>query len=277
MLSAPAALLSAMVTLIRQVAGATSRLAARGATTPPLPSPPSSSARNADRVQAARTEADTDRLLIRRFNEGDESAFVEIVGRYRERIEGLAGRFLRNHADAEEIAQDTFIRAHRGLGRFRGEASLATWLHRIAVNLARNRYWYFFRRRKHMTLSLDCPLGVEKNGGTFADLVASEEAGPMRQAAAEEFIALVAGCMNQLETGHREILVLRNQLHHSYDEIARELGINEGTVKSRIARARGKLRDLMIEVCPEFSPETWEGDWFEPVRSSALVGARTAA
>lgn len=265
-----------MVTLTRQVAGATPRLARRGATTQRPPCTPNSSAGHADRVQAARTEADIDRLLIRRFNRGDESAFVEIVGRYRGRIQALAGRFLRNDADAEEVAQDTFVRAYRGLVRFRGESSLATWLHRIAVNLARNRYWYFFRRRKHLTLSLDCPLGTETNG-TFADLVASEEAGPLRQTVSEEFVTLVAGCMEQLDAGHRDILILRNQLHRSYDEIAGSLGINEGTVKSRIARARGKLRDLMIEACPEFSSETSTCDWFEPVRSSALVGARTAA
>src|SRR5438105_1019557 len=122
------------------------------------------------RAKAARSEAAIDGELIRRFNSGDEGAFAEIVARYREKILALAERFLRNHADAEEIAQDTFIRAHRGLATFRGDSSLATWLHRIAVNLARNRYWYFYRRRRHMTLSLDCPLNPESSGsGTFSD------------------------------------------------------------------------------------------------------------
>lgn len=265
-----------MVTLTRQVADTTSRFAGHAATTPARPSGPDSATGNVERVQAARSEAATDRLLIGRFNAGDESAFTEIVGRYRARIQALAGRFLRNNADAEEIAQDTFVRAYRGLARFRGESSLATWLHRIAVNLARNRYWYFFRRRKHLTLSLDCPIGTDTNG-TFADLVASEEAGPSRQAASEEFVTLVADCMTQLDAGHREILVMRNQLHRPYDEIASALGINVGTVKSRIARARGKLRDLMIEACPEFSAEAAAREWFEPVRSSALAGAKAAA
>lgn len=266
-----------MVTLIRQFAGAASGSAGCDATAPASSSEPNTSPTGkADRVSTAQTEAATDRLLIQRFNQGDESAFAEIVDRYRERIEGLAARFLRNHADAEEIAQDTFVRAYRGLAQFRGDSSLATWLHRIAVNLARNRYWYFFRRRKHLTLSLDCPLGVETSG-TFADLVSSEEAGPMREAAAGEFVTLVAASMKQLAAGHREILVLRNQLHRSYDEIARALGINEGTVKSRIARARGKLRDLMIEACPEFSTNASTGGWFEPVRSGAVLGAKAAA
>src|SRR5512132_1613034 len=116
------------------------------------------SAERSARAAASHQEAAHDAELVRRFNAGDEAAFVEIMTRYREKIFSVALALLRNRADAEEIAQDTFIRAHRGLARFRGDSSLATWLHRIAVNLARNRYWYFFRRRRHATLSLDCAL-----------------------------------------------------------------------------------------------------------------------
>ena len=106
-------------------------------------------------------EAAHDALLVQRFNAGDDRAFVEIMERYREKMFAIAFAHLRNRTDAEEIAQDTFIWAHRALGRFRGDSSLATWLHRITVNLTRNRYWYFFRRRRHRTLSPDCPLGAE--------------------------------------------------------------------------------------------------------------------
>jgi RNA polymerase sigma-70 factor, ECF subfamily len=220
------------------------------------------------RTLNAQNEAATDRGLIRRFNGGEEVAFNEIVARYRDRIQALAGRFLRNHADAEEITQDTFVRAHRGLARFRGDASLATWLHRIAVNLARNRYWYFFRRRRHLTLSLDCPLSSETSG-TFSDLVATGEPSPARRAATDEFTAIVAVCMRQLDAGHRDILTLRNDLHRSYGEIARALGINEGTVKSRIARARQKLRQKMSDTCPEFANATCARDWLETARSNS--------
>src|SRR5471032_3103715 len=98
------------------------------------------------------TEATLDSQLVSRFNAGEESAFVEIMNRHKARIFAAAMALLRNHADAEEITQDTFVRAHRGFSKFRGDSSVATWLHRIAVNLARNRYWYFFRRRRHATL-----------------------------------------------------------------------------------------------------------------------------
>ena len=227
----------------------------------------------AERAAASRLEAEHDAALVARFNAGDESAFLEIMTRYREKIFGITFSLLRNRSDAEELTQDTFIRAHRGLARFRGDSSLATWLNRIAVNLARNRYWYFFRRRRHATLSLDCPLGDESDA-TFTDLVASEAPDPARSATSDEFSNLVAVCMEQLDPRHREILTLRNLLHRPYDEIAATLGINVGTVKSRIARARENLRALLAEACPEFAPAAEPSAWFEPARS---VGRLTLA
>lgn len=228
------------------------------------------SSERAARSAASAVEAARDAQLVQRFNGGEESAFVEIMSRYREKIFVITRSLLRNTADAEEITQDTFIRAHRGLARFRGDSSLATWLHRIAVNLARNRYWYFFRRRRHMTLALDCPLG-EDSSATFTDLVASDEADPARAASVEEFSSLIDVCMEKLPERHREILTLRNVLHRSYDEIAVKLGITVGTVKSRIARAREKIRELLAEMCPELATEAGLGEWFETKRNNGQL------
>jgi RNA polymerase sigma factor (sigma-70 family) len=125
----------------------------------------------------SRQEAQYDIKLVSRFNAGDEAAFVEIVKRYRGKMFSIALCHLRNHADAEEITQDTFIRAHRGLARFRGDSSLATWLHRIAFNLSRNRYKYYFCRRRHAMLSLDCAFS-DDNHATFSDLIASDARAP---------------------------------------------------------------------------------------------------
>lgn len=227
------------------------------------------------RAAVSKQEAAHDAELVRRCNGGDEAAFVEIMTRYREKIFSVALALLRNRADAEEIAQDTFIRAHRGLARFRGDSSLATWLHRIAVNLARNRYWYFYRRRRHATLSLDCALSDDSDA-TFADLVATDAPNPAREAATDEFSALISTCMEKLDARHREILTLRNLLNRSYDEIAQALGINVGTVKSRIARARGNLRVLLNEACPEFPPDSAPGDWFETARPSGRLELASA-
>ena len=132
---------------------------------------PRHAAKATEALSTSAQEALIDTALVQRFNAGDDAAFVQIMERYRAKIFTVTLGLLRNHADAEEITQDTFIRAHRGLARFRGDSSLATWLYRIAVNLARNRYWYFFRRRRQDSLSLDCALS-EENSGTFSDLVA---------------------------------------------------------------------------------------------------------
>lgn len=154
------------------------------------------------------SESAIDDTLVLRFNNGDETAFVEIMKRYRSKIFAITQGLLRNHADAEEITQDTFIRAHRGLGKFRGDCSLATWLYRIAVNLTRNRYWYFFRRHRQDSLSLNCALR-EDSTATFADLVADAAPDPAQETATAEFTELVDHCMARLDPPHREILTLR--------------------------------------------------------------------
>lgn len=238
------------------------------------PASEKSTARSA-RTSLAREEAQYDAGLVRRFNGGDESAFVEIVTRHRERMFTVAFAMLKNHADAEEIAQDAFIRAHRGLARFRGDASLATWLHRIALNLARNRYWYFFRRCRHSSLSLESAFSPS-NASTFSDLIATDAADPMRVAVANEFSDLVTSCMARLGAGQCRILTLRNAQNRSYGEIAGELGINIGTVKSRIARARERLRLLLIESCPEFSPDAQPTAWFEFTRTAGGLAVACA-
>jgi RNA polymerase sigma-70 factor (ECF subfamily) len=220
-------------------------------------------------------EAVHDAELVRRFNAGDDAAFVEIVMRYRGKMFAVALSHLRNHADAEEIAQDTFVRAHSGLARFRGDSSLSTWLHRIAFNLSHNRYWYFFRRHRHDSLSLDSAFS-DDNLATVSDLIASDAPGPAREEANREFLAHVNACMEKLSAKQREILTLRNGLDQSYEGIARALGINIGTVKSRIARARENLRALLAQLYPEFGPGTSPAEWFAPARSfSRLEVART--
>lgn len=224
-----------------------------------------------DRVAAARREAAVaDAALVRRFNGGDDAAFLEIMNRHRTRMFSIAFALLKNRADAEEIVQDTFLRAHRSLARFRGDASLGSWLHRIALNLSHSRYWYYFRRRCQVTFSLDRALGDDQHG-TVSDLVATDDAGPARAAVMHEFAVLVADCIARLGPRQRQVLTLRNSLDHSYREIALELGITLYAVKSRMARARESLRVLLVEACPEFGPEARPAAWLEIGR---LTGER---
>lgn len=219
----------------------------------------------AARATLSRQEAQYDAALVQRFSTGDEAAFVEIVTRYRTKMFQVALGLLRNRADAEEIAQDTFIRAHRSLAQFRGDASLAAWLYCIALNLARNRYWYFFRRHRHAMLPLDAAFS-DTNTATFAELVASDAPSPVREVANSEFAAIITACMDKLTAGQREILTLRNVQHHSYLHISQTLGIGIGTAKSRIARARSSLRVLLTAAYPELSPVASAIECFEPLR-----------
>ena len=229
----------------------------------------------AARAELSRREAVVDAELVRRFNAGDAPAFVEIVTRYREKMFHVALGLLHNRADAEEVAQDTFIRAHRSLARFRGDSSLAAWLYCITLNLARNRYWFFFRRRRQDMLPLDAPLRKDSQA-TFAELVACEEPGPVREAVNSEFSRIITDCMEQLTSGQREILRLRNVQHHSYLQISRTLGIGLGTAKSRIARARTMLRGLLARAYGESTPATSAVACFEGARATGRLEAACA-
>jgi RNA polymerase sigma-70 factor, ECF subfamily len=220
------------------------------------------------RIANSDTAYDAD--LVRKFKEGDAAAFVEIMSRHRAKMVAIGMRFLRNHADAEEIAQDTFIRAHRGLPFFRGDASLSTWLHRIALNLSRNRYWYFQRRHRQDTQSFDSALS-DATTATLSDLVASSAPDPAREASTHDFVQQLAVCMEKLSAEHREILTLRNSLDRSYAEIARALNLGLGTVKSRIGRARLTLRRHLDETYAGNQTGAQTSPWFESSRPSGRV------
>ncbi len=187
-----------------------------------------------------------DRILVDRFKSGDASAFDEMVSRYWDRIFSMVHQLLRNAQDAEEVTQDAFIRAHRGLSNFRGDSAFSTWLYQIATNLARNRYWYWWRRKRDKSVSLDAPVGAE-NTTTLAEFIPAEVETPDDIAVTSEFVKRIGSGMERLGAKHREILILRNVKNQSYEEIAEILGISVGTVKSRIARARESLRSKLGE------------------------------
>ncbi|MDD3180973.1 MAG: sigma-70 family RNA polymerase sigma factor [Opitutaceae bacterium] len=197
-------------------------------------------------MTAKAQEVALDRLLVERFKNGDAKAFDQMVTRYWDRIYAMVNQLLRNSQDAEEVTQDTFIRAHRGLTNFRGESAFSTWLYQIATNLARNRYWYWWRRKRDKSISFDQPVSQE-NETTFSEMIPADQETPEDATVTQEFVHRVAECMEMLNEKHREILILRNVQNLSYEEIAEILGISVGTVKSRIARARESLREKMGE------------------------------
>ena len=194
-------------------------------------------------------ETDTihaDELLIERVKAGDMVAYNVMVTRYYDRIFARVSQLLNNKQDAEEVTQDAFIRAQRGLENFRGDASFYTWLYQIATNLAHNRYWYWFRRKRDQSISLDQPLS-DDGSLTLENVMPCSGENPAEAVVTQEFVDRVSDCMQGLNEKHKEVLILRNLKNLTYDEIAQQLEISVGTVKSRIARARESLRGLLGE------------------------------
>ena len=189
---------------------------------------------------------DADELLIERIKAGDMAAYNAMVIRHYDRIFSRVLQLLNNKQDAEEVTQDTFIRAHRGLENFRGDASFSTWLYQIATNLAHNRYWYWFRRKRDQSISLDQPQ-CEDGSLTLENVMPCADENPAEAVVTQEFVDRVCACMQYLNDKHKEVLILRNVKNLTYDEIAQQLEISVGTVKSRIARARESLRGLLGE------------------------------
>src|SRR3954471_5568485 len=167
-------------------------------------------------MSAKAQEVALDRLLVDRFKAGDQAAFNEMVTRYWDRIFSMVHQLLRNQQDAEEVTQDAFIRAHRGLVNFRGDSAFSTWLYQIATNLARNRYWYWWRRKRDKSVSFDAPIGAD-NDLTLSDLIPADIESPDDIAVTQELVSRIGLGMDRISVKHREILILRNVKNLSYE------------------------------------------------------------
>jgi len=183
-----------------------------------------------------------DKTLVDRCKSGDEQAFGELVKRYSAKAYQIAYGVLGNSEDAEEVAQDAFVRIHKALPDFRGECEFSTWLYRIALNLARNKYRWNKVRGSQVNFSIDAPLeGNDGDGERRYDLP-DEADGPAKGAELDELRSRLASELEKLPEAYREILVMRVVQEMSYEEMAAALGCQMGTVKSRLARARDELR-----------------------------------
>ncbi len=192
------------------------------------------------------TDETSDRDLVARLQAGAEAAFAELVRRHQQRAFNVAYQILRNHEDAVEVAQDAFVNVYRHISSFRGDAEFTTWLHQIVVNLARNKHRWWKRRGRSVAVSLDAPVPVT-DGELSRDPPSPADA-PDVVVVKAEFVRQIDAAMEMLPHKFREVLVLRNVEELSYEEIAGVLGCSVGTVKSRIARARDALRELVHDL-----------------------------
>lgn len=178
-----------------------------------------------------------ERQLIERYQQGDQSAAEAIFRLYHPAIHNLVYRMLGGSPDVEDCVQEVFLRAFRGLKGFRGEASLKTWIYRIATNTCLN-YLDKAKRRGPMD-SLDAE-AFEEGYATLGDTLASAERGPEDRVVGAELEEAIQVALDKLAPEFRTALVLRDVEGMSYEEVAEATGAALGTVKSRIARARGQ-------------------------------------
>lgn len=191
-------------------------------------------------------ENDLDQELVRRVQQGDSTAFDALVRKYQHRIVALIGRYIADWSECQDVAQDAFMRAYRALPNFRGDAQFYTWLHRVAVNTAKNHLVAQKRRPPGADIDVDdaeqfdSAIRLRDNDTPEREL--------MRQQVEQRVLRVVEGLPAEL----REAISLREVDGLSYEEIAEKMGCPIGTVRSRIFRARDaidqELRPLLDAV-----------------------------
>ena len=197
-----------------------------------------------DDPDAARQAGEEEARLVERLVARDERAFNALVKAYERRVFALVLRMIGNRAEAEDLAQEVFVQVFKAIGSFRGDSKLSTWVYRIAINLCKNRSKYL--RVRHAgeqdelaALEERVPMGQ----GTHSNVAHIDR--PDEMMAGKQVEHIVQQAILQLEPTFRECLVLRDVEELSYEEIGAITGLPEGTVKSRIHRARAQLKELV--------------------------------
>ena len=183
---------------------------------------------------------DDDLKYVSLCTKGDVDAFETLVRRHEKRMFNIAYRVIGNYDEACEIVQDAFISAYKNIKGFKGEAKFSTWLYAICINLSRNRLKQLKTRRYREGRSLDDPI-MTPDGEIVAD-PPSGEPSALDKLEARDVQQRVQGCINTLDAEFREVIVLRDIQGFSYEEISAMLKVPEGTVKSRLFRAREAMR-----------------------------------
>lgn len=195
----------------------------------------------------------SDQSLVQRVQSGDQQAFALLVAKYQRRILRLISRFVSDPATAEDIAQETFLRAYRAIGRFRGDSQFYTWLYRIAVNTAKRNALDGARSpvlQENATFSQDEETFPKQEQLSSMDT-------PDAVMASREIADTVNAAMDSLPEELRTAIVLREIDGMSYDEIAQVMGCPVGTVRSRIFRAREAIARQLRPLLGTRSDERW--------------------
>jgi RNA polymerase sigma-70 factor, ECF subfamily len=191
-----------------------------------------------------RVTGDDDAGFVARCRGGDTEAFAILVRRHQKRMINIAYRMVGDYDEACDVVQESFLCAYRAIGKFRGDARFATWLYGIVLNQARSDLRQRAVRSRRERASLDDP--VQSDDERLLSELRSQEESAVERIEKRERDAKVQECLGSLEGEQREVLVLRDIQGFSYEEIGVMLKLPEGTVKSRLFRARGALKDGLI-------------------------------
>lgn len=197
----------------------------------------------------------TEQELVARAQRGDQEAFAQLVEANQNKIYSLAYRMTANPEDAQDLAQEAFLRAWRALPSFQRESSFSTWLYRLTSNLCID-----FLRREKRRRSVAAVTSLDDEESNAPTEVPDHRFRPETELERKELRSAVGQALLKLSDEHRQILILRELDGLSYSEIAEHLELEEGTVKSRIARARLSLRNILLT-----------GGNFSPPSSSTMM------
>jgi RNA polymerase sigma-70 factor, ECF subfamily len=201
--------------------------------------------------------------VVEQLKAGSEEAFAWLISRYQQPLYSLIYRVLPNPGDAADITQDVFIKVFRGIGRFHGEASLRTWIYRIALHEALNRRRWWSRHQRHeITIEPD----NEEHYPPAGEVLVDTHESPFEIACHTEIAERVEAALREVPEPFRTVVVLRDIEGFGYEEIAEILNANLGTVKSRLMRGRAHLKNRLAPLMEAAS---------KPVRPSHVARTRS--
>ncbi|MCK5724659.1 MAG: sigma-70 family RNA polymerase sigma factor [Gammaproteobacteria bacterium] len=193
-----------------------------------------------EEIRNSTSSSKEDGELVKAFQAGDKTAFDALVLRHKDKLFNLCYWFLGDRQEANDSAQDVFIKVFRSIKKFRFESAFSTWLYRIAANTCKNRLKSSDFRQKKKMVRLDNPGKIED--GQYAAEIHDKTPSPMVELEKKERMMLIQKAIASLPTDQSTVVVLRDIEGLSYEEVSNITGLNFGTVKSRLSRARQQLR-----------------------------------
>ena len=183
--------------------------------------------------------------LVTELKAGSEAAFTQLIAQYSRPVFSLIARSLRDPADAADVTQEVFVKVFRNIHSFHGEASLRTWIYRIALHEASNQRRWWSRHKQQETTLDDTRENDEGESFSLADMLATGDASPFENVAQAQLRASVEAALQKIPEVFRTVVVLREIEGFAYEEIAEILQASVGTVKSRLMRGRAALREAL--------------------------------